>query len=626
MLRSRRRRVLDDVGVGLLGSASLGVLAVAVLTCRRGLDFWDESYGLLLVEWPDASRAGGEIFLAQFVLRPLFVGVGRDVVLYRVAGLCVLAVVAWVATRSVLALLRHEGHPMPRPWGAAPVVVAACSTTAFVGAGRIPGYRVVVLVALLLVVAAVCRLLVREDPRWGLALGAAGVLAFTGKPTSAVALAVVVAVVVLPVAGSVRQVLGTVGWGVVGVVAAATVVLLLARMTPADAVGYLTRGAQVDAASGAHGSWPTMLGAGPVPLRVLALLGPVLVAPVLVAVLDVVRHRRTRWPAGAQILSAVPAAVGVGWLGVTLLAHQGYGDQVRQLVLLWGLVPLLVLVLLRGRLGAHRRARSVVLLLLVGPWVATVGTNTGFAATMTQAGVLWALAVVACVPLATVVTARVERLALPAAMLLVTTAAVAQLVWAADALESRDQREGAVPTRVLGGRVGVEPETARLLGALREVSAREGFAGRPAIDLTGYGPGYQLALGTRPLGRASFFGAFDGAERGAALALSRETCADRASALVLRSADNPLDVSAAVGSWGLDLDSDYVEVARFHPTHGEADLRAQTVRVLRPMPRVAAVLGCPDAAAGPGPSAALSPSAGRGPGPGLPAAAAGPRR
>ncbi len=242
----------------------------------------------------------------------------------------------------------------------------------------------------------------------------------------------------------------------------------------------------------------------------------------------------------------------------------------------------------------------MVLTLLACPYVATVGTNTNFTPTMTQAAVFWALALVTSVPLVARTRPRAARLVLPVGLLVVSTTLVAEVVWFADVLEGRGVREGSVVTPVLGGHLAVEPDTATVLTGLEAVSARYSLTDRPAVDLTGYGAGYQLALGTRPLGRASFFGAFAGVERGAARALAHETCRDRADAVVLYAPDNPLDVSGALDSWGVDLATDYEVVLQFHPTHGEARVQRQTVEVLLPGPRVAAALGCPDAAAAAG--------------------------
>ncbi len=589
-------RAAGRAGPLVVGGLSAVAVALTAATAWRGLDFWDESYWLLLVDRPDASRAAGEVFLGQFLLHPLFVGLGRDVGLFRLLGILLLVLTAGAATRAVVAGARGAGAVVPAVWArTAPLVVAASTMTAFVGAGRSPSYRVVVVVALLLAVWALARFWAGGAPGWGALLGAAGVLAFTGRPTSAVALAVLV-VLALPWLGTRPAVARTVGWAVVGALLAAAGVLALAGMTPATAVGYLGRAAAAEGAGGYHSSWTAMLGVVPVPVRVLLVLGPLALLPVLLAVHDARRNAESRWSTRAQLLVGLGAPAVVAALGVWLLSAQGYGAQVRQLLLLWLLMPLGALVVRTRGVRGPRGAGAMVLTLLACPYVATVGTNTNFTPTMTQAAVFWALALVLVVPLVARTRPRAGRLVLPVALLVVTTTLVTQVVWLADDLEGRGVRDGSVATPVLGGYLGVEPDTAAVLTGLGSVSRRYSLAGRPAVDLTGYGAGYQLALGTRPLGRASFFGAFAGAERGAAVALSHATCRDRAEAVVLYAPDNPLDVSGAIDSWGVDLATDYEAVLRFHPTHGEPRVQRQTVEVLLPGPRVGAALGCPGGA------------------------------
>lgn len=583
------------LGVGAVLLVSLGVLVLQAASFGRGLDFWDESYVLLLVDRPDASRAAGELFLFQFVLRPVFVALGQDVALFRLAGLALLAAAAIAATQGVAKWLRCEGIPVRSGWErAAYLVTAACATTAYVGAGRVPGYRIVVLCGLLLAMVGLARIRVGAVGTGAAVVGSAGVLVFTGKPTSAVALALVTLVVLVWLVPR-RVLFRTAVSGLLGVVCAVIVVLVLAGMTPSGAVEYLWNGVQTDAATDAHGSLAFMLGWNPVPMRVLIVFGPLILLPLLFAGHDAARHADSRWPVGAQVLAGVGVPAGAAVLGVWLLSAQEFGGQIRMLTLLWAVLAVGAVVLavrLPKAPGVGRGLLVLVGLLCLMPYVATVGTNTNFTPTMAQASIFWVLALMAATAMVAHRRPRAERLVVPIGLFLVTTTALTQVVWMADALEGRGVREASVTVPVLGGRLVLEPDTAAVIAGLGRLSEERGLAGRPAIDLTGYGAGYQLALRTTPLGRASFFGTFSGAARGAEVALAAETCRDRATALVLYADDNPLDVSSAIATWGVDLETDYEEVARFQPTHGTEPIRRQTVHVLLPTPGVAAALGC----------------------------------
>ncbi|WP_299442826.1 hypothetical protein [uncultured Phycicoccus sp.] len=568
-----------------------------VATFWRGFDFWDGSYVLLLVDLPDASRTAGEIFLFQHVLNPLFTALGRDVALFRLAGLLLLVGASIAATSGIADALRRAEVPVAAGWERmACSVSAACATTAYVGAARVPGYRIVVLIGLLLVLAGLARLGSGKVSTGAALVGASAVLVFTGKPTSAAALFIVVLVAVallVPRHAWARAVLS----GLAGTAGAMILVLWLADMDPASAIGYLSRGVEVEMASNAHGEMLSMLGLRPVPIRVLLAFGPLVLVPLWIAGHDMARNAETKWPAGAQVLVGLSIPTLAAVLGLWLLSAQDFGGQIRMLTVLWALLAagsLVVAVRGRAALPASRGRGSLTLVLvaLFMPYVATVGTNTNFVPTMTQASVFWAIALMGSGAVIAANRPEAARLFVPLGLFLVTTTAVTQVVWFGDGLEGQGVRDAAVSTRALGGKLLLEPETAAIFTRLDQVSAEHGMAGQPAIDLTGYGAAYQLALGTRPLGRASFFGTFAGAERGAEVALGRETCPDLASAVVLYADDNPLDVSHALSSHGLDLDSDYVEVTRFHPTHGTERIRRQTVRVLLPKPGVPATLGC----------------------------------
>jgi hypothetical protein len=474
--------------------------------------------------------------------------------------------------------------------------MATCSV-AYLGAGRAPGYRIIVVLALMFFVTGLARWWAGGRPVWAALVGASGVLAFTGKPTSAAALGLLLIVALL--VARVRPRLPEVGWAAAGALAAACLVLVAAGMTPSELVGYIASGLDTEKSSGSHSSLATMLGFSSIPLGALLVLGPIIYLPLVPAVHDAARNSAPRWPWTAQLVAGLAAPLVACLLGVWLLSQKGFAVQIGELVIPWpvGAALLLALVFRRTPKGGVRRAPALVVVLLALPYVAAVGTNTNFTISMIQAAVFWALAVVAALSMAADRWSRTGRLLLPAALLLVTTTLVTQVVWTADSLEGHEVHSAARVTKLLGGHLMVSPETADLLDQLTALSDTYGLADRPSVDLTGYGAGYQLVLGTRPLGRASFFGTFDGAERGAAAALARESCDDLRSAVVLYADHNPLSVASAASTVGLDLGSGYRTIFTFHPTHGTAPIREQTIRVLLPDPAPANAGSCPDRSA-----------------------------
>ena len=99
-----------------------------------------------------------EVVTVQYLLHPLWVLVGRDVALLEAVGFGALLVTAAAAALSVSALLRAEGVEVTRRRSLLTTAVVAASTaTAYVGVGRVPGYRVVALLGALWLVVALAR-------------------------------------------------------------------------------------------------------------------------------------------------------------------------------------------------------------------------------------------------------------------------------------------------------------------------------------------------------------------------------------------------------------------------------------------------------------------------------------
>ena len=109
-----------------------------------------------------------------------------------------------------------------------------------------------------------------------------------------------------------------------------------------------------------------------------------------------------------------------------------------------------------------------------------------------------------------------------------------------------------------GGELLLEPGEAEIARRLRAVAQQYSLGPEtPVVDLTGVGAGYAFVLGGRPLGRAHFYGTWEGRVDSARYALERVPCEDRAAAWLLRFPDNPSDVSPAFTDGRLDLAADY---------------------------------------------------------------------
>jgi hypothetical protein len=278
------------------------------------------------------------------------------------------------------------------------------------------------------------------------------------------------------------------------------------------------------------------------------------------------------------------------------------GEQVQPLTLLTLLMTAAVLAERwqhqRGRpAGPSERAApwSLLGVLMVMPYVLAVGTNTLFAYAMAQAAVFWTLALAVALVIGAArlsPDAQQERAVAGMGVVLAVLALVMGVSTAAAGL-GPSSTSARVPVQVGDGHLWMSSNDATSLGAVADLRRRYSLDdSTPSIDLTGILPGYQLQLGTRPLGRPSYYGFFPGARQAALYGLSLASCQDRGRAWLLYAPDNPSDISPAHTRGVLNLGTDYEEVGAFHPSQGPPSWRKLTVQVLRPRDVVPSKIGC----------------------------------
>ncbi len=579
--------------VALLAAAVFGA---ALLLARYGLDFVDESYFLSLIADPGANRDNGEVFLFGFLVHPAYAALGQDIALLRVLGLVVLGTTAGWMAYEVLRYVEEWREPRGtgasgRGWGIIVVVasvVSACAINV-----RVPSYRSISFLALMLV--AVALVWVSRGHAWraGLLLGTAVWLAVVARPTTGVAVMIVVPCVLLA-AKSVTKVLAAAT--ALGVLLAAGTTMLISRMDAIETVTYLYRGyTQIQLLSG-YTSVRGMLGLVPPDLAGFVLLGFPLLATGLLA--DFVHSRRPRLSSLVIAATVVAFLLAVAIVVSSPLRFPVNGDPnavlpMALVIPAWAFAILLA----HGRRGdapltKDRRLISLLALLAVAPYVASVGTNLPFTETMALASTFWVLAAV--------IVARCSngsggvqrfRALLTSAICLSVSATFLAMLVAQVGLgpEGGPMRD----VGVAGGTLMLTSPDAAVLDLLSDVRSAGGITDRtPVVDLTGIGSGYRFQLGPHPVGRAFFFGIFPRAEAAAASSLAWESCEERAGAWLIHADDNPWDVSEAFTRGLLDLDVDYDRVATFSPTQGPPEWRGIRMEVLRPRSTVAQKLGC----------------------------------
>ncbi|MBM6400938.1 hypothetical protein [Phycicoccus sonneratiae] len=572
------------------GVVSVGLLVLLLGSAWRGLDPIDESYVLRLVRHPRSSVAAGEVYLFPFLLHPLLALCGNDVGLFRLVGDLVVGAVAAGCFVEGARLVASRPQRLALAVGA--LTTAAAAQLVFLLEVRVLSYRSLALVGLLLAAWGVARVQRGRPLGGGALLGAGACLVFVAKPTSAVALLLVVVALGLWVRPPLRSLLTAAG----ALLAGSVLVLALARMTPGDAGRYLAGGLDVVRRTGAYPSVPQLLGLGPV--DVVALLFAVPLVVVLGAWLVGRRHADDGATRVDAIVAPLLVLVGVGtaWLAVGLLSGStnGYRTLGVGVVLLGLAVPVL-----RGWTGEQRRrVLPVLVLVALVPYLYAVGSNRELLTTTGQTAAAWVLLVGLLVvrsagPVAGPGPQVVDDLPPVAPGLLVAACScvvlmVAPLWW--DGPRSAQVSRADRPVGILDGTLDVTPEAAAVLGPLHEVARRGGIDDRtPVVDLTGTQASVALALGGPPLGRAHFYTSWNGGVDSARAALGRVPCTERARAwLVVPASGTPSLAEAWSADWARVAEA-YVVAHRYT---GYAATAGTEHLVLRPGPGVAAALGC----------------------------------
>ncbi|WP_193605787.1 hypothetical protein [Nocardioides dongkuii] len=532
------------------GALTLSTVVALVWLSGRGLDLTDEGYYLLWLSEPGRYAASTSQF--GFVYHPLHVLLGGDVALLRTVNVLLVLALAWVLAHQVLT--RLAGWRPEARWQAL-VCSAGLATTAtgvFSLGLLTPSYNSLSLQGLLVAVTGVVLVVsgaAGDRATWvgWVLVGVGGWLTFLAKPTTALALAVLVAVV-LVAAGTVHL-----RGLAVAALTAAGLLLLTAIAIDGSVAAFVRRlrdGTDLLAAlDGGHGLGAALRWDAYEPsLAQAGVLVAVAAGTALATLAGVAQDVRTRVTCGLGAALVV---------GLAVWGTRGDADVFvvadpfsASLLLGLPLAALGLLLLLGGRPAVRRITRAqwaVAGLLLLLPHGFAFGTNNDYWRVAGQAAVFWVLlAVVLVAPLAgrprfRWVLAPLLLGAQVLAVLVVLPAVVAPYrqpgpAWQLDA-----------PATVRGSSLTLHTAVARHLGdttaAVRAAGLEEG---EPVLDLTGRSPGLLHAWGAHALGQPWLFGGYPGSAEHAAAALATVPCDELARAWVLTEPRGPRRLPASV--------------------------------------------------------------------------------
>lgn len=558
-------------------AGALGILGWLLWYGRYGFDFTDEGFYLNWMRRPFNYAASTTQF--GFVYHPLYLLVGKSIVGLRQANIALTAALGLVAGWQLLT--RVAGMDGTRPFVRL-AIAAACSVAGLISlmfAGMwlpTPSYNTLVFHGLLVTMIGVFSVAGEGGEQsvigW-IAIGIGGWLTFMGKPTSAAALAIVVALYVA-LAGKWRPLPP-----LVGAATAAALLLISAFLIDGSVTGFIHRlseGARIGTLldGGKNHSnllrfdelildrktWIDMSIASATAALSLVVIwtGTLLqrraIADLLacaVIVCGVARIFRFAMPAGpepelykALLLSALCA-------GLALVA------------LLWGAVT--------QKVPAWRHFVLVVVLVVM-PYAFAFGTTNNYWLLMATGGIFCVYAGVLLVSamLPQEEAARVlllEGLAIQCVVFMLLSGGLSTPYRQPNPLH---QNDASVEIAGMQAKLVLARSSADYLASAERIAKAHGFvAGTPMLDLSGRTPGLVYALGGNAVGLPWTLGGYPGTAAFVAQSFRQVPCAEFERVWLLTEPGSISKVPPeAAASIGVDMDRDFEAIGSFQTPYG----------------------------------------------------------
>lgn len=584
-------------GTGLV----VAVIVVLVVTyAYRGFDVTDEGFYLNLIARPAAYGSNATAGLFPYVWHPIYVVVGGDIGAMRLINiglnLALTFALAWtVSGPAVAALVTREDAPGTPPLSRAMRIVtsASAAVTSLAVFERwlvTPNYNSLAYQATVLTIW--CCLLVmsgsgrrRTLPLVGIAAG--GWLCLLAKPTSAVSLGIVVALLLLAPS---RRSWRTFGLLAVSVLSVAGLSLLLMRMSVRSFVGFYQESFELTQAMGGH-SLHDMFARDPLLIAghfdKLALFGAA--SAIVLGALCISQLGAGPARAVAGLSALVGAAVSVVLLlglGEFAVLHRDLFGINHMLALPAALLILFVFAFPSLRQALSSDGYVLFGLFLILPAIATFGTNNNMWLAWSRVAAFW---VVAGIVVAAAGGARLRRALMPffAAAQALTVLTLVLSVTNPYRQATLDTADVVTPIGHHHGSLAVASSTAGTIGELKAILEHSAASPRPGVvDLTGQSPGLIYAAGARALGQAWILGGYPGSADIARIALKQTSCADLKHAVIFTWPENRRAIDPHVlSAVGLELGRDFVEVGRVPMQPGE-------LVVSVPRPTIRAAIQC----------------------------------
>ena len=553
------------------GAASLGVL---LWSLPKGFDLTDEGYYLTEIAHPGDTTSTALLF--GWPWHPVYTATGGSVIGLRVVAFVLVAALAVALTHAALGLLPARSRPGRTTLTCLCVVSGALAFLPLSSLPSTPSYNTLAWLSIAAAGLGCALAWSRRRPiLGGTVVGLAGFGAATAKPTTALALAVVV--------------VATTPWshqGLRPVVATAVTLVLsftaLVAFAPGHLDGLVTVVAHgVDATIG-HGD---LVRRDPYSFSTQLLL-MLTVAGAGGAAAGLLTRRHAVW---ATLTGGV--AVGAAIVSLSWWVQVGLMDDIDEALPVASLTGFGVLgvssVVSLGLKGRSNKPDFLTLrlaaLLAVLPAAYAFGTNNNIWQWSGQAVVFWFVAIV-------LLTGTTSPFAAAAGGLAAYTALVAAVITPLDPYRTGLPVQAEASRVSLAGAVLRLPhDEARATAEMLAVGERLGVTRETEVlDLTGASPGVVWAWGARPLASAWLIGGYPGSLAAARVAIGPKSC-DLTRALVLWAPGQPRAIPAQVLTpWHVNVPKDYRVVASFPrvtvpATRTQPTATVESVMVLEPV-------------------------------------------
>lgn len=556
----------------LSAATTVALLAWLLFYAGYGIDFTDEGLYLNWVATPFAYHWSISQF--GFVYHPLHTLLGGDIANLRRANILIVFSLAWVL---FAVLLREPPSTATRnrlaQWGIS-AGLAVASLTVFSSWLLTPNYNTLTLQALLIVSIGI---VLTQQSRasanlvGAVLIGTGGWLSFMAKPSSALAVAVLVLMYLVSARKLSRALLGT---------AVATAVACLyasAVLIDGSAAGFVRR-IQTSLDMAKHLDAGHSVGKifrldsyALLPNETLAIA--VLGSLVLIAMAGNL-SKRDRHKSWSALISA--ALLGTSLVIASGIVHGSPGFGTYQGLVLFAF-PLaafgLMLVELFFRPPVFQFSHLwLVLFFLLMPYAYAFGTNGNYWWAQGFASVFWLVAATAFL----MPWARQQQ----GWVFMLPMAVAAQAVAALLLLSGLNQpyrqpqalrlNDSSVQVPKGSGTLKLPAATAQYIQSAQDAALRNGFQpGTPMIDLSGQSPGLLYALQARSVGQAWMIGGYPGSQKLAQAALAQIGCEELANAWLLMEVSGPRSLPASVvESYGASADVHFEAVASWRTSAG----------------------------------------------------------